>query len=169
MSNAGHPRSDGHFVARILVFPEEKNVGRNAPVFVGAERTGAQDLDRIFHSIRSFPHSLCVWSAVDKGGDMSVLGEPRKSSNRCSTRVASTIIRYRKSRDRPDTGDQLNSDSEKGSSHLREYPDPSQFRTSEVAREVCIIRWSPASGSGSSKSNVAERKKYPIPASINFL
>jgi hypothetical protein len=41
-------------------------------------RPSAHDLDRILHSIRSFPNLLCVRSAVDIGGNVSILGQPSK-------------------------------------------------------------------------------------------
>ena len=45
---------------------------------VGAERTGAQDLDRISHSIGFFPHALRIGSAVYKDGNVSILRESSK-------------------------------------------------------------------------------------------
>jgi len=70
--------SDWQLMARVQVFPEKKDASRDTPVFVGAERTRAKDLDGILHSIGSFPHFLRVWSAVDVGGNVSILGQTSK-------------------------------------------------------------------------------------------
>ncbi len=70
--------SDRQLMARVQVFPEKKDASRDTPVLVCAERTRAQDLDGVLHSIWPLPDLLCVRGTVDVGGNVSILGQPSK-------------------------------------------------------------------------------------------
>ena len=74
------------FVARVRVCAEEQRTGRYTPIFVGAEGTGAKDLDSVLHSIRSLPDFLRVGSAVDVAGNLSIFGQtPKKLESLLNT------------------------------------------------------------------------------------